>query len=164
MRILVALDGSPECEWALPVAAKMVEVFNADVYLLQVLTGFATTKGHVHHEPEWEGGIEGEILALMKKARNYLDELVSRYELPTDRTRCLVGRNEAPPNEIIDVARNNGIDLIVMTSHCRNWLGQLTQGSCCSEVVQAKVCPVLSVPVHRAGGARKHRGLMGARR
>jgi nucleotide-binding universal stress UspA family protein len=164
MRILVALDGSSECEWAVPVAAKMVNAFNADVYLLQVLTGFATTKGHVHHEPEWEGGIEAEILAMMKKARNYLDELVARYELPADRTRCLVGRNEAPSKEVINVARNNGIDLIVMTSHCRNWLGQLTQGSCCAEIVQSKVCPVLSVPVHHPRGARKHRALMGVRR
>jgi len=164
MRVLIAIDGSRECEWALPVAAKIVDAFSADVYLLQVLTGFATTKGHVHHEPEWEGGIEGEILAMMKKARTYLDELVSRYELPAERTRCLVGRNESPPKEIIAVAKNNAIDLIVMTSHCRNWLGQLTQGSCCAEVVQSKVCPVMSVPVHHDTGARKHRALMGARR
>jgi nucleotide-binding universal stress UspA family protein len=147
MRILIAVDGSDECEVSVPAAATLVDALKADVYLLQVLGGFATTKGHVHHEPEWEGGIEAEVLGMMKKARTYLDELVSRYDLPADRTRCLVGRSDDPAKEIISIARNNGIDLIVMSSHCGGWLHELTQGSVCSEVVHSRVCPVLSVPL-----------------
>jgi nucleotide-binding universal stress UspA family protein len=163
MRILVAVDGSRECEAALPVAARIVDGMNADVYLLQALGGFAATKGHVHHEPEWEGGIEGEILAMMKKARTYLDELVSRYELPTDRTRCLVGRSEDVAKEIISIARNNRIDLIVISSHCRSWLGELTRGSVCNEVVQSRVCPVLCVPLPRRQ-RRERRSVVASRR
>lgn len=164
MRILVAVDGSRECETALPVAARIVDAMNADVHLLQALGGFATTKGHVHHEPEWEGGIEAEVLGMMKKARTYLDELVSRYELPTDRTRCLIGRSDDAAKEIITIARNNGIDLIVMSSHCRSWLGELAQGSVCGEVVQSRVCPVLCVPLPRRPRRRERRGVVAARR
>lgn len=164
MRILAAVDGSREGEAALPVAARIVDAMNADIYLLQALGGFATTKGHVHHEPEWTGGIGAEVLAIMKKARTYLDELVSRYELPADRTRCLVGRNENTAKEIITIARNNGIDLIVMSSHCRGWLGELAQGSVCSDVVQSRVCPVLCVPLPRRQRRRERRGVLAARR
>jgi len=138
----------------------MVDAFSADVYLLQVIDGFASTKGHVHHEPEWTEGIEAEVLAIMKKARTYLNELVSRYELPADRTRCLVGRNENTAKEIITIARNNGIDLVVIASHCRGWVRQLTQGSVCSEVVHSRVCSVLCVPLRREQPQRKRRGVL----
>jgi nucleotide-binding universal stress UspA family protein len=164
MRILIAVDGSAECEVSLPLAARLVGALNADAYLVQVIDGFASTKGHVHHEPEWEGGIEAEVLAIMKKARDYLDELVSRYELPADRTRCLVGRNENTAKEITTIAENNGIDLIVIASHCRGWVRQLTQGSVCSEVVRSKVCPVLCVPLARSQRRRERRGVLPARR
>jgi nucleotide-binding universal stress UspA family protein len=164
MRILIAVDGSAECEVSLPLAARLVDATNADVYLLQVVDGFASTKRHVHHEPEWEGGIEAEVLAIMKRARTYLDELVSRYELPAERTRCLVGRNESTAKEIISIARENGIDLIVIASHCRGWVRQLTQGSVCSEVVQSKVCPVLCVPLERSQRRRERRGVLARRR
>jgi nucleotide-binding universal stress UspA family protein len=166
MRILIAVDGTHECEAALPVASRLARALDADVYLLQVLGGFAATTGHVHHEPEWTGGIEPEVLGMMKKARTYLEELAVQHELPAERTRCLVGRSESPAEEIITVARNSGTDLIVMSSHCGGWLRQLTKGSVCSEVVHSKVCPVLCVPVHSEAGARKqrkHRALMGAR-
>ena len=164
MRILIAVDGSTECEASLHIAARLVAALNADVYLLQVIHGFATTRGHVHHEPEWTESIEAEVLATMKKVRTYLNELVSRYELPSDRTRCLVGRSDDAAKEIITVAQKNGIDLIVMSSHCRNWLGQLTQGSVCSEVVHSRVCPLLCVPLSRAQLRRKRRGVLATRR
>lgn len=164
MRILIPVDGSAECEASLPILAKWVGGLDADVYLLQVIDGFASTTGHVHHEPEWPGGIAAEVVGMMKKTRAYLDELVPRYELPADRTRCIVGRSENPAEEIITIAQNNGIDLIVISSHCRGWLGQLTQGSVCSEVIRSSVCPVLSVPLANSHANRKRHGVLAARR
>jgi nucleotide-binding universal stress UspA family protein len=163
MRVLIALDGSAECEVSLPVAARLVDALNADVDLLQVIDGFASTKGHVHHEPEWPGGIAAEVLAIMKKSRTYLDEVVSRYELPPDRTRCMVGRSENPAEEIVTIARNNDIDLIVMAGHCRTWLGRLTQGSVCSDVIRSRVCPVLCVPLRQTNTHRQHHGVLAGR-
>jgi nucleotide-binding universal stress UspA family protein len=164
MRVLIAVDGTHECEVSVPIAAKLARALDADVYLLQVLGGFAATSGHVHHEPEWTGGIEPEVLGMMKKARTYLEDLALQHELPVERTRCLVGRSENPAEEIITVARNSGVDLIVMSSHCGGWLRQLTKGSVCSEVVHSKVCPVLCVPVHHETEESQHRAPMGARR
>ena len=149
MRIIVAVDGSAECEESLRVAARCVGVLNVDVYLLQVIDGSASTCGHVNHGPRCAGDVEAEVLA-MKKARTYLDELVSRYELPADRTRCLVGRSDNAADEIITIAQNNGIDLIVVSGHCRSWLGELTEGSVCSEVVSARDCRILCAPLARA--------------
>lgn len=149
MRILIAVDGSAECEVSLRGAARWIGVLNADVYLLQVIDGCLSTKGAGNHGAWCPGDVEAEVLA-MKKARAYLDELVSRYELPADRTRCLVGRSDNAAEEIITIAQNNGIDLIVVSGHRRSWLGQLSKDSVCSEVVSPRDCVVLCVPLARA--------------
>jgi len=149
MRILIAVDGSAECEVSLRGAARWIAVLNADVYLLQVIDGCLSTKGGGNHGSWCPADVEAEVLA-MKKARAYLDELVSRYELPADRTRCLVGRSDNAAEEIITIAQNNGIDLIVVSGHRRSWLGQLRKDSVCSEVVSPRDCAVLCVPLARA--------------
>ena len=149
MRILIAVDGSAECEVSLRGAARWIGVLNADVYLLQVIDGCLSTKGAGNHGAWCPGDVEAEVLA-MKKARAYLDELVSRYELPADRTRCLVGRSDNAAEEIVTIAQNNGIDLIVVSGHRRSWLGQLSKDSVCSEVVSPRDCVVLCVPLARA--------------
>ena len=147
MRILIAVDGSAECEASLGGAARWVGALNANVYLLQVIDGFASTNGQEVSGPKAMCTASPTVLAMTKNARTYLDELVSRYELPADRTRCLVGRSDSAAKEIITIAQNSDIDLIVMSSHCRSWLGQLTRRSVCSEVIRSRVCPVLCVPL-----------------
>ncbi len=157
MRVLITLDGTQECEVSLPFAGRLASQLGADIYLLRVLDGFAATTGHVHHEPEWEGGIGPEVMDMMKKARGYLDDVVARYELPAGRTRCLVGRNEDPAQEIVGIAKNNRIDLIVMSPHCRSKLQRLTRGSFCDDVMRARACPVLCVPEVRPADKKRHR-------
>ncbi len=164
MRILMAVDGSDECEMSLRVAARWVRVLNADVYLLQVIDSSASTRGHVHHEPEREGGIEAEVPVMIDKARTYLGELASRFKLPADRTVPLVRCGEDAAKVITTIAEDEGVDLIVMSSHCRGWLGELTQGSVCSEVVRSRVCPVLCVPLPRTEVHRQRWGVLAERR
>lgn len=155
MRVLIAVDGSAECEVSLAVAARWVGVLNAHVYLLQVIDGCLCTRGDGNHDPRCAGGVEAQVLA-MKKARIYLDKLVSHYELPADWTRCLVGRSDNPAEEIITIAQNNGIDLIATSGHCRSWLGELAQGSVCSEVVSSGARSLLCLPLARAQASCRH--------
>jgi len=157
VRILIAVDGSAECESSLRNATKWISVLNADIYLLQVIDGFASANGQRVSRPKGMCIASPIVLAMLKKARTYLDELVSRYELPADRTRCLVGQSDSAANEIITIAQNNDVDLIIMSSHCRSWLGQLTHGSVCSEVIHSKVCPVLCAPLAPAQADRRDR-------
>ena len=164
MRILMAVDGSDECEMSLRVAARWVRVLNADVYLLQVIDSSASTRGHVHHEPKWEGGIEADVPVMIDKARTYLGELASRFKLPADRTVSLVRCGDDAAKVITTMAEDEGVDLIVMSSHCRGWLGELTQGSVCSEVVRSRGCPVLCVPLPRTEVHRQRWGVLAGRR
>jgi len=67
-----------------------------------------------------------------------------------------------PAKEIIDYAKREGVDLIVMAMHGRSRLRRGLQGSVTSAVVHSGVAPVLVVPPGRVPAKRPVRG--GSRR
>ena len=154
MQILIPLDGRPECEISIPLARQLATAFDAEIYLLRVI--------------EVPGGLSPfrsghDITRMMDDAVRYLSELTSRFELPEDRTRRVVREGLNAASEIITFAEIEGMDLIIMASHCRGWLGRLTQGNVCSEVMRSRVCPVLCVPLPRAQAGRQRRGVLARR-
>ena len=151
MRILIPVDGRPECEMPIPIAQQLASAADAEIYLVrvvEVIDAFSPLR------------LDLDILRMMADAARYLRELTSRFELPADRTRCLVGRSDNAAKEIITVAQKNDIDLILMSSHCKGWLRQLTRGSVCSQVVRSRVCPVLSMPLPPAHLRHQRRGVL----
>ena len=50
-----------------------------------------------------------------------------------------------PADEIVSFARNNGIDLIVMSTHGRTGLKHVLLGSTTEKIVRMAPCPVLSI-------------------
>ncbi|UCH86714.1 MAG: universal stress protein [Dehalococcoidia bacterium] len=148
MRILVPVEGTPECEEPISLAQQLASAADAEIYLLRVI--------------EVPGGLSPfrsghDITRMMDDAVRYLSELASRVELPEDRTRRVVREGLNVASEIITFAEIEGMDLIIMASHCRGWLGRLAQGSVCSEVMRSRVCPVLCVPLPRTqAGHRQH--------
>jgi len=154
MRILIPVDGTPECEKPIPLARQLGSAVDAEIYLLRVI--------------EVPGGLSPlrsshDIVRMMDDAVRYLSELTSRFELSEDRTRRVVREALNAVSEIITFAEIEGIDVIIMASHCRSWLGRLTQGSVCSEVIRSKVCPVLCVPLPGAQAGRRQRAMTATR-
>ncbi|MBA2849590.1 universal stress protein [Thermosulfuriphilus ammonigenes] len=78
---------------------------------------------------------EGE--KVLEKARKIAQEMGVSLN-----TRITEGR---PPEEIVEVAKNLGCDLIVMGSHGHGMLGKLLIGSCTERVLAMAPCPVLVV-------------------
>lgn len=155
MRILIPVDGRPECEMAIPLAQQLARGLDAETYLVrvvEVMDAFSPLR------------FEPDILRMGDDAARYLDDLVSRYKLAADRTRRVVSRSDNAAKEIITIARENSIDLIIMTSHCKGWLRRLTRGSVCGEVVRSRVCTVLSVHVARAQLRHQRHGVLARRR
>jgi nucleotide-binding universal stress UspA family protein len=150
MRILIPVDGTPECEKPIPLAQQLASGVDAEIFLLRVIEvsgGFSPLRAGDN------------IAQTMDDAMRYLSELESRFELPEDRTRRVVREALNAATEIITFAEIEGIDLITMASHCRSWLGRLTQGSVCGEVLRSGVCPVLCVPLPRAQVGRRQRAM-----
>lgn len=154
MRILIPLDGTRECEKPIPLAQQLADAADAEICLMRVI--------------EVPGGVSPlrsghDIVRMMDDAARYLSELTSRFELPEDRTRHVIREALNAASEIITFAEIEGIDLIIMVSHCRGWLGRLTQGSVCSEVIRSRGCPVLCVPLPRAQAGRRQRAMTATR-
>jgi nucleotide-binding universal stress UspA family protein len=54
-----------------------------------------------------------------------------------------------PYSTIVHWAENEGIDLIVMSSHGRRGLSRMVMGSVTAEILKRSPCPVLVVPMER---------------
>jgi nucleotide-binding universal stress UspA family protein len=61
------------------------------------------------------------------------------------RTKTVVMTSASPAFAIIDYAKENGIDLIVMGTQGRGALAHLLMGSVADRVVRLASCPVLTV-------------------
>ena len=148
MRVMVPVDGAPECEEAVPMAARLAEGFGAELYLVRVVEAIDAFSP-LRQEPE--------IATMVKETRAYLHDLAYRWELPTEQTQCLVTHTDNAAKELVELAKANEIDLLVMATHGRKGLRRWVQGNVTDKVIRAKVCPVITIPVTgaaEAGGRR----------
>jgi nucleotide-binding universal stress UspA family protein len=150
-RILVALDGSAEAERVLPHVEALAGKFECDVLLLRAVTPperiLATAM-----DPSASGGfVDPEPLleaeeAEQEDAEAYLKSMASRLG-----GQGLKVSVEAPEADAADVivarARDQGVDLIAMTTHGRTGLRHLLFGSVAEAVLRHAPCPVLLVRV-----------------
>jgi len=137
MRILVPLDGTPESETAIPVAGQLATPFDAEIFLVQVVEVVDASSANTF-DPDIEG--------IMERAAAYLGDRVSAYELPADRTLCLVEHSDDAARQVVAMTKKEAIDMVVMASGCGGWLQRLAQGGVCHGALGCEVCPVLSVP------------------
>lgn len=142
MRVLIPVDGTPECETPIPMAQQLASELDAEIYLVrvvEVMDAFSSLR------------FDPDILRMMEDAARYLRDLAARFELPADRTRRLVGRGEDAAKEIITIAEAKGIDLIFMASRHKGWLQRLARGCVYCDVLDSEAYPVMGVPLPAHG-------------
>lgn len=128
-RVLVPLDDSDVSRAALPVAHWLASGLKADVVILLTV---------------------GPIAETSKAAREERAQLSHRLaeaakELPDLPVQQLVDEGGDPVAAIVRTAKDEGVDLIVMSTHGRSKLAALAQGSVAEAVVRAGVAPVTLV-------------------
>jgi nucleotide-binding universal stress UspA family protein len=132
-RILVPLDGSPIGEQAVAAARSLALACSAQLVLMGVVP-------NPHPATDWGSGVwdpKGRIHA-------YLSYLRTDLEIGGLRAETVVGYGN-PAIEILRVARQQEVDLIVMATHGRSGLSRLVLGSVAAQVVQNSSQPVLLV-------------------
>ena len=141
-RILVPTDFSAASAKAFTYGRALARLFGSSLELLHVIdahpfAGTPPAEGYVAEMPSFSAELE-------KSARSSLARLAA--ETPTSdvsvhETLCW-GR---PHVEIARHAKEHHVDLIVMGTHGRGFVGHLLMGSVAERVVRTAPCPVLTV-------------------
>ena len=133
-KIMVTLDGSTFASQALPHAEKLARLYGAELILFQVASDAETVsqmlgaRGSVFH-------VDKRQIDSVDEATETLKEMANKLNLQKIKTTpvVVVGR---PAESIIDYAQENGVDLIVMTTHGRSGLARWVYGSVADKVLK----------------------------
>lgn len=138
-RILVPLDFSEHAEKALHYAVKFAEQFDARIDLVSVVEPVIYAEGMAF--PAGAGNPDENSVQESGKA---LRELAER-EIPDDLSWKALVRRGNPYAEIIDTARDQKTELLIITTHGRTGLTHFLIGSTAEKIVRHAPCPVLVV-------------------
>jgi nucleotide-binding universal stress UspA family protein len=136
-RLLVAVDGSEQSEYAAILAAQLAGQLDGQVVLVHV---FAERQ---LFDPRM-GFLDADIRATCIEAA---EALLARLKtkLPDSLDTKTVLREGDPATEILKAAISYNADLIVMGTHARGRLAQVLLGSVARQVTQKATCPVLTI-------------------
>jgi universal stress protein A len=139
-RILVPIDFSPCARQALQFAVPFARQFEAKIVLVNVVEPLVLPENLMLAVPELpEVGT-----TLVTAAQQRLD-LLAEKELPAQHRLPSLVRVGRPYNEIISVANEEDIDLIIISTHGYTGLKHVLLGSTAERVVRHAPCPVLTV-------------------
>lgn len=131
--ILVPVDFSPGSDAAVTYASSLAKDSDAELHFLHVnervvtyVDGFGGYPTHADVEPFKE---------LLEQVRPTTPGVQSRH--------CFKEGN--PTEDIVEYAKKNDVDLIVMGTHGRTGLDRLLMGSVVEAVMRRAPCPVLTV-------------------
>jgi len=139
-KILFPIDFSEAFETLLPWVSTFVNSFEATLYVLfvaQDLRDFSSF--YVPH---------GNLQQFQEEALNAAQQKMSLTAKKTFQgfkkveSRVVQG---SPADKIIETAKQEGVDLIIMGTHGRKGLERAIFGSVCDKVVRFAPCPVLTI-------------------
>ncbi|MGW8251513.1 MAG: universal stress protein [Anaerolineales bacterium] len=146
-RILVALDGSIQSENVLPYARVLGKAFGSELILVSVP---AIPQVENYRAPaDVLSSIRSKAVKNMQKFLNAIARSLRKDGL---NVRTLV-TGSMPARSIVEVADQENVDMIMLTSRGRGGLDLLMMGSVAQRVVQNSDAPVFMVPIPESNSA-----------
>lgn len=140
-RIMIATDGSRSAKRAVTAAAKLAKKLHAELIILTV--GGSLSERDLKRLARTKGSLDDALNAL---ADNILDEAYKRARaIGAPRIKRQSERGD-PAQTIIDAARRQRVDMIVVGRHGFGSLAGWLFGSVSQKVVSLAPCPVTTVP------------------
>lgn len=137
-RIVLPLDGSPEAERLLEIAAPLAAGRDAEILLLRTVPPFIP--GGSPYLPHVVRGMEEQTLAT-EAAQDYLDALAAK--VPIGKVTTSVTAIGQPALAILRFADDEGADLIALSTAGRGGVVRLLLGSVADKVIRGARVPVL---------------------
>jgi nucleotide-binding universal stress UspA family protein len=139
-KILVVLDGSALAQTVLPYVEELAWKFESEVLLLSVVTPVRDVL-MTEFMPQYQEAGRG---VLMERASAYLSGVRGELRARNIGAEMMVAEGD-PSATILDVAVQEKVDLIAMTTHGRTGLSRWAFGSVADKVMRYARCPVLLV-------------------
>jgi nucleotide-binding universal stress UspA family protein len=150
-RILVPLDRTPLAEAALPLALRMAEREDSALSLATVWTPLPSLLDH----SRWGTELQEWELANRAEDRAYLTTIARRVREASGRpvsVRYLLGH---PAEELLELVEDEGISLVVMSTHGHGGVTRAWVGSVADRMVRKGTAPVLLArPADSSQGAQ----------
>ena len=146
-KILVPLDGSKLAEKALPYAVSLAEKYEATLVLVWVLQPYPPPVAVDYGGVTTPIAIDSIMTQAEDEASAYLAQLQEQYRQQNIPTRTVILKGYSVAEAIIDLARQERVDVIVKTTHGRSGLSRWLFGNVATKVLQKAPCPVFMVRV-----------------
>lgn len=137
-KILIPTDGSETAQHAIEHGIKLAKALDSRVIGLYIVDISAFVG--LHAEGIWQNMKE-----LLKEEGN---KTLSAFENSAKKAKVkyeAILREGVPSEDIVKVAEERGVDLIVMGTHGRSGLDRFLLGSVTEKVVRSASCPVMVV-------------------
>ncbi len=142
-KILVPQDFSEYSLHAMKYAVTFAELFKSELLILHIVEPIVYPADFSFGQVSIPA-MEEEI---RKHSEEQLNELVQKEIPPTVKATPLI-RVGKPFIEIVEVAKTESADLIVISSHGRTGMDHVLFGSTADKVVRKAPCPVLTIRPH----------------
>jgi len=141
-RILVPVDFSKDSLNALAYAADFAQTLGAELLLLYAVEPI------YYATPTDPFAVNANVATLIEEQRRMGEQQLARVGADLEKKgqgfRALI-KSGSPSQVIIDTAKNQRADLIIMATHGRTGLAHMFMGSVAEKVVRTAACPVLTV-------------------
>lgn len=144
-KILVPLDGSMLAEKALPYAQSLAEKYEAELILVQAIPpAIVMPIGEFGVLPHDLGPVRDQEA---EQAAEYLDDIAIKITSQGLTCRSIVIKDMEVADAIVDIAKEESVDVIVKTTHGRSGLSRWVYGSVATKVLQQAPCPVFLIRI-----------------
>jgi len=139
-KILFPIDFAESFDTLLPWVSTFVKNFDATLYVLFVAQSLADYSSfYVPH-----GNLQQFQEEALKAAEKKMSATAKEEFKAFKKVQAMVAQG-SPADKIIETAKKEGIDLIIMGTHGRKGLELAIFGSVCDKVVRNAPCPVLTI-------------------
>jgi nucleotide-binding universal stress UspA family protein len=139
-RLLAPTDFSGTSVETVNRASELAQHFEAELIVAHVIPPIPTLPSDPHYNFE----VPAYQDALRENARRQLDETISGLILKKVNARALLTHGD-PAREIVRIARDEEVDMIVIATHGLTGWQHIVFGSVAEKVVRFAECPVLTV-------------------
>ncbi|NPV47436.1 MAG: universal stress protein [Armatimonadetes bacterium] len=139
-RLLLALDGSPPSEKAIPHAMALARAFKAELHVIRVVP-LAVSASHADGGPV---AALSTLTAEADEASAYLNSVAAQLSAEGLSVQTAV-RSGDVADELLHQAAQMDADLIVMSTHGRSGVGRWVYGSVADRILRQAEIPVLLV-------------------